>query len=262
MSSKLNWLISHTSPGALVLQQWLTVNNIQYSLAQRYAESGWLNRLSSGVYYRPDHSGNIRPDWTDALNAITQQLDLPVHLAGLTSLTYQGLSHYLQLGKEQVWVGVQNKQSLPKWFREFEEQDWLYCGNHKLTGLIEKEFTTVVVKGKMLKVSSPELAAYEVVDAIGKLISFEHAAELFQGLVNLSPRKLQSILNRSHAIQTNRVFLFLCHYYNHQWVKRLDESQIKLGSGKRQVVTGGRYDECYKITVPESLTLKKENNYE
>ena len=257
MSSKLNWLINHISPGSLVLQQWLTKHGIRYSLAQKYTQSGWLKRLSSGVYYRPEPSGKLKPGWADALQALTQQLQLPVHLAGLSSLTHQGLSHYLQLNSEQVWVGVRSKQTLPKWFREFPEQPWLYSGNHKLSELSEKDFTTVTVKGKELRTSRPELAAYEVVDAIGKTIRFEHAAELFQGLVNLSPRKVQSLLNRSSAVQTNRLFLFLSHYCDHQWVSRLDESQIQLGSGKRQVVANGRFDECYQITVPESLSTKE-----
>jgi CRISPR/Cas system-associated protein Csx1 len=51
--------------------------------------------------------------------------------------------------------------------------------------------------------------------------------------------------------------LFLSHYYGHQWVKRLDEKKIKLGSGKRQVVENGRFDEAYQITVPETFSSKK-----
>ena len=66
---------------------------------------------------------------------------------------------------------------------------------------------------------------------------------------------------RSRAVQTNRVFLFLSHYNDHQWVKRLDESLIELGSGKRQVVAEGRYNEKYKITVPNSLMPKQEKNH-
>ncbi len=165
MSSKINWLINHTSPSSLVLQRWLTENGIDYSLAQKYAKSGWLKRLSSGVYYRPEPSGEIKPDWPDALQALTQQLQLPIHLAGLSSLTHQGLGHYLQLNSEQVWVGTKNKQILPKWFREFSEQPWLYSGNHKLFELTDRDFTKVTVKGKEIKASRPELAAYEVVDA-------------------------------------------------------------------------------------------------
>ncbi|WP_452595863.1 type IV toxin-antitoxin system AbiEi family antitoxin [Reinekea forsetii] len=256
MSSKLNWLVTHTSPGAIVVQHWLTENGVSYSLAQKYAQTGWLKKLCSGVYYRPDAKGELKPNWVDAIQAVDMQLHVPIHLAGLSSLTHQGLSHYLQLNREQVWIGVDNRQSLPKWFREFPYQDWFYCGNHKLVTIPEKDLKTITVKGKELTVSCPELAAYEVVDAIGKQISFEHVAELFQGLVNLSPTKVQTILERSHSIQTNRVFLFLSHHYGHQWAKRLDESGIKLGSGKRQVVKNGRYNERYRITVPDILSIK------
>jgi hypothetical protein len=257
MSSKINWLLTRTSPGALVVQQWLTENGVSYSLAQKYAQSGWLKKLSSGVYYRPDAQDEVKPSWVDAIQALDVQLHFPIHLAGLSSLTHQGLSHYLQLNKEQVWIGVKHKPSLPKWFREFPYQDWLYCGNHKLELSPEKDLKTITVKGKELSVSCPELAAYEVVDAIGKQISFEHVAELFQGFVNLSPRKVQAILERSRSVKTNRVFLFLSHYYDHQWAKRVDEAGISLGTGKRQVVENGRFDERYQITVPDIFSIKK-----
>jgi hypothetical protein len=183
---------------------------------------------------------------------VQEQLSLPVHLAGLSSLAYQGLSHYLQLGQEQVWLGVKDKQALPKWFRTFE-QSWLFCSNSKLELLPEKDLQIITVEGKELTASTTALAAYEIVDAIGKHISFEHVSELFQGLVGLSPRKVQSLLERSHAVQTNRIFLFLAHYHDHQWAKHLDESKIELGTGKRQVVKDGLYDERYQITIPAAL---------
>ncbi|MCC8384272.1 type IV toxin-antitoxin system AbiEi family antitoxin domain-containing protein [Photorhabdus laumondii] len=97
----------------------------------------------------------------------------------------------------------------------------------------------------------PELAAYEVLDTVPVSFSFEHAAELFQGLVNLSPRKVEILLHSSHAIQTNRLYLFLTDYYSHEWAKRIDKTKIALGAGKRQVVLGGKLDKQYQITVPE-----------
>ncbi|WP_341537615.1 type IV toxin-antitoxin system AbiEi family antitoxin domain-containing protein, partial [Vibrio cholerae] len=45
---------------------------------------------------------------------------------------------YLQLNKEQVWICVKNKSSLPKWFREFPYQNWFYCGNHKLEASLSR----------------------------------------------------------------------------------------------------------------------------
>ncbi|WCE30780.1 type IV toxin-antitoxin system AbiEi family antitoxin [Vibrio sp. SCSIO 43137] len=262
MNSKINWLVTHTSAGSLVLQPWLTENGISYSLAQRYTKSGWLKKLSAGVYYRPGATEEVKPDWVDAIQAIDQQLHLPVHLAGLSSLNHQGLSHYLPLTEERVWVGSKNRQSLPKWFREFPEQNWFYSGSHKVPLLTERDFKTITIKGKELKASCPELAAYEVIDAVGKQISFEHAAELFQGLVNLSPRKVQSILERSSSVQTNRVFLFLSHYHGHQWAKHLDETAIQLGSGKRQIVENGQFDQRYQITVPKGLSIKESHYYD
>lgn len=258
MSSKINWLVNNTNPGAIVLQSWLTQNGISPSLVRKYVSSGWLNKIRAGVYVRPESTGKLTPTWVEALNAMNEQLELSIHLAGVSSLTHQGLSHYLQLGREQVWVGCSSKQALPKWFREFDGQNWLFYTNNKLTQTSEKDFITITVNNRDVKASSAELAAYEVVNSIGKHISFEHTAELFQGLVNLSPRRVQSILNRSEAVQTNRLFLFLSHYYQHQWAKRLDESQIYLGSGKRQVVLQGRYDERYQITVPVSFINSKE----
>lgn len=250
---RLNWLATHTLPGDILLQSWLLEHGISYSLTQRYVQSGWLNRLSSGVFFRPGADADMQPDWKNALLAVQEQQALPVHLAGLSSLAYQGLSHYLQLGQEQIWLGIKGKQALPKWFKNFSGQNWIFCSNSKLELLPDQDLKKIPVEGKELMASTAELAAYEIVDAIGKHISFEHAAELFQGLVGLSPRKIQSLLERSHAVQTNRIFLFLARHHGHQWVNRLDESKIELGRGKRQVVKGGVYDEQYQITVPATL---------
>ena len=260
MSSKVNWLVNNTNPGAIVLQSWLTQNGISPSLVRKYVSSGWLNKIRAGVYFRPESTGRLQPTWVEALYAVNEQLELSIHLAGVSSLTHQGLSHYLQLGSEQVWVGCSSKLALPKWFREFYGQNWLFYISTKLTQTLEKDFITIAVNNRDIKASSAELAAYEVVNSIGKQMSFEHAAELFQGLVNLSPRKVQSILNRSEAVQANRLFLFLGHYYQHQWYKRLDETQINLGAGKRQIVPHGRYNERFQIMVPASFIQSKEEN--
>jgi hypothetical protein len=260
MSYKLNWMVGNTYPGSLVAQKWLSANNISYSLTQKYTESGWLKKLDAGLYYRPDPNREYLPDWLNAFTVLSKQLHLPVHLAGLSSLSQQGLGHYLQLGKELIWVGVKDKQSLPSWFRSFHGYEWQYSSCSKLSELTDKDFTSVSVRGVEVKASCPELAAYEVVDAIGGHISFEHVAELLQGLINLSSRKVQSILNRSGSIQTNRIFLFLGRNYAHQWYKKIDESKINLGSGKRQVIKGGKLDERYQITVPESLVFKEGGN--
>jgi len=254
MSSKLNWLINNTSAGAVVTQLWMSKNGISPTLAQKYTQSNWLTKLKSGVYYRPGQ----KPEWQDAMYCLVNQLNMPVHLAGLSSLTHQGMSHYLQLNNETVWLNVQDKSSVPRWFKAFpqitdDKHQWnlLATSKLKITG---NDIVTLNIKGIRLPASCPELAAYEVLEAIPKQISFEHAAELFQGLTSLSPRKIESLLKRSHSVRSNRLYLFFGHYYNHPWLIRLNESAINLGSGKRQIVEGGKLDKQYQITVPEKYS--------
>jgi hypothetical protein len=61
------------------------------------------------------------------------------------------------------------------------------------------------------------------------------------------------LLHASHAVQTNRLYLFLADYYQQTWSKRIDKTRIDLGVGKRQVVTGGKLDKQYQITVPKEF---------
>ncbi len=246
MSSKINWLLQNTAPGSLVTQSWLTKHDISPSLAHRYEQSNWLQKLRAGVYVRVGRE----PDWSDAVLCLRNQLSVSVHLAGLTSLTCQGRAHYLQHTHKNIWLYVDDKALLPKWFKEFPGVNWLFYSNQKLSRSGEQYLTDIEIKGNTLKASVPELAAYELVNAVPADISFEHAAELFQGLVNLSPRKVERLLYASSAVQTNRLYLFLADYYGHAWAKRIDKTSIELGSGKRQVVTGGKLDKHYQITVP------------
>lgn len=249
-----------------MLQTWLTSQGISRQLAHKYVQSGWLHRVSSGVYARPGKLAS----WTDAVAALSQQTDTFVRLAGLTSLTYQGRAHYLNLNEEQVWLSTESKTKLPLWlkrFNELESEDLNpkrpvinFQQHTALDSVSEDDFIEVEANGVSLPASRPELAAFELLELVPDQVSFEHAAQLFEGLVNLSPRKVQSILARSHSIKVNRLYLFLAHYCEHGWVDRLDKTQIKLGSGKRQIVKGGKLDQTYQITIPSNFGLLKNAN--
>jgi len=63
-------------------------------------------------------------------------------------------------------------------------------------------------------------------------------------------------LQYSRAVKTNRLYLFLADHYAHAWAKRIDKDNIDLGAGKRQIVSGGKLDHKYQITVPESFVSK------
>jgi len=254
MSSKINWLISNTLPGSLVLQSWLTKHGISPSLAQKYTTSNWLKKLSAGVYTRPGRP----PEWQDVIHSLQTQKELPIHLAGISSLAYQGKAHYLQLNKGKIWIALNNNIHLPTWFKGIKEYQWHILSNSKIENLVDSDICQIEVKNTLVNTSTVELAILEILESVPKHISFEYAAELFQGMVNLSPRKVQSLLERNNSVKSNRLFLFLAHYYNHSWLKKLNENKINLGQGKRQIVKGGKLSRDYNITVPEKFL--KDNN--
>lgn len=72
-----------------------------------------------------------------------------------------------------------------------------------------------------------------------------------QGLVNLSPRRLDSLLKACKHVQVKRLFLFFADRYQHAWRQKLQAEDYDLGAGKRSIVAGGKLDTTYNITVPE-----------
>jgi hypothetical protein len=74
-----------------------------------------------------------------------------------------------------------------------------------------------------------------------------------EGLVNLSPRRLQKLLEDCKSVKVKRLFFFLADRHAHAWLKRTERGRIDLGKGKRMLVRGGKLDPKYQITVPGDL---------
>jgi hypothetical protein len=104
-----------------------------------------------------------------------------------------------------------------------------------------------------LTMSSPERAILELLDEVPQRETFHQADVLMEGLRNLSPRKLQTLLNVCHSIKVKRLFLWFAERHQHPWLKKLDLKHIDLGKGKRMLARGGKLDPKFKITVPESI---------
>ena len=245
MSTKLKWLNNQLSQFELLLMPYLNQHDISRSHVQNYVKSGWLQIIASGVYKKPSQSIS----WSSALCALQYQLASSLHLSGLSSLAHQGLSHYLTIGNETVQLNSIKAIRSPKWLFS---QNWQI--EYKCSKVLDKvdhnDLIELTVNNQTVKSSVIELAVLEVLEKVTDENSFVFASELFQGLTSLRPRKLQSLLERSPMVKVKRLFLFFAHYYQHPWLKRLDENKIELGSGNRQIVKGGYVDKQYQITVP------------
>lgn len=101
--------------------------------------------------------------------------------------------------------------------------------------------------------SAPERAILELLDEVPERETFYQADVLMEGLRNLSPRRVQTLLVACRGVKVKRLFLWFAERHDRAWLKKVDRKDIDLGRGKRMLVRGGKFDPTYDITVPESI---------
>ncbi|WP_137823534.1 type IV toxin-antitoxin system AbiEi family antitoxin [Pseudomonas sp. D(2018)] len=249
---KINQLITDWPPGVVATQTWLHRHGVGSSLARKYQQSGWIERIGHGAWQR---RGDC-VDWQGGAFALQQDLPLRVWPGGLTALALQGYSHYLPLGKEEISLFALPGTRLPGWFAE---HDWglsiRFLAANLFGDLDASAWQTSrpAHRAFPLHISSPERAAIELIYGSEDESLFSSVAELFNGLSTLSPKRVQTLLESCGSIRVKRVFLLLARQSGHAWYSHLDLTRIYLGSGKRQLIPGGALDKQFLITVPEGF---------
>jgi len=104
-----------------------------------------------------------------------------------------------------------------------------------------------------LPMAGAEMAIMEMLNEVNDRQSFEHAAQVLEGLTVLRPGVFDALLAACRSIKVKRLFLFWSAHFGYPWSKRLEIPGLDLGSGNRQIVKGGRLDKRFLITVPEDF---------
>ena len=99
----------------------------------------------------------------------------------------------------------------------------------------------------------PERAVLEVIYDIPDQQSLDEAHYLIEGLTSLRPSLLQPLLEGCRSVKVKRLFLYMAEVHNHAWLRHINESGIDLGSGKREIVKGGKLNEKYNIVVTDPV---------
>ena len=86
MGSKINQLLQQWPSGTVATLRWLNSRGVDRRLADKYVQSGWLERLGHGAYKR---AGAI-VDWVGAVHALQTQLALAVHPGAITAIELRG----------------------------------------------------------------------------------------------------------------------------------------------------------------------------
>jgi hypothetical protein len=241
--------------GMLATKKWLASKGVGAHALDNAVKSETLLPLASGVYTQ--YARNIR--WEGVVASLQRMQETPVHVGGLSALELAGFAQYLSLSSRRC-VRLYSPAKLPSWLGRLSLSDTF---EGRGTKTLWPEAT--MLKGKYVKehqweeglppviFSCPEKAILEVLADVPSSVSFEHADELMQGLVNLSPRKLDALLDACSNIKVKRLFFWLAQRQSYSWFKKLDRSKYDLGSGKRVIAKGGKLDKDYLITVPMDI---------
>jgi hypothetical protein len=246
---KLMNLLSNHVPGTVLLASWLEKNGISRDLQQYYLKSGWLKSYGTGAFKRPNE--NVR--WTGALNSLQRQTQVTVYVGGLTSISLQGLSHYVRMEKEPLYLFSPQYVKLPKWFLT---QEWSNQIVHVKTKFLpaNSALFEYSLDGLKLQISSPERAILECLYLAPDRFDVVECYQILEGLANLRPKILQELLENCSSIKVKRLFLFMASKARHQWLDFVDQSTIDLGTGDRVIVKKGVYISKYKISIPKELS--------
>jgi hypothetical protein len=259
--------------GLLVDAGWLRKHGYSPQLQSHYVARGWLEQPARRVYRRP--RGSL--SWQQVVISLQTLLEQRLVVGGRTALELQGFAHFLPHQAKEVHL--YGPKSPPGWLKELRLQTrFVYHNDRKLfrnetigTRLANLNWTSdkgnvrpqaphdsLVVQpwGQWdwpLTTSSPERAILELLDELPKHESFHQVDMLMEGLANLSPRRLQRLLEDCRSVKVKRLFLFFADRHPHAWLKRLDKHAVALGEGKRMLVKGGKLNKAYQITVPEGM---------
>ena len=251
MGSKINQLLQQWPSGNVATLRWLNTRGVDRRLADKYVQSGWLERLGHGAYQRAGAS----VDWFGAVRALQTQLALAVHPGGITAIELRGYTHYLSFGARSVVLFGNPGMKLPAWF---EAHTWSRPVTLVTTGVFagtEKTTSTVQVDEVDLEVATLERAALEMMYLVPKRQSYEEAYQVIESLTSLRPKTVQHLLECCTSVKTKRVFVHAAERANHSWLKHLDLSKVDFGSGRRTIHAGGRLDKKYDLVVtdPEQI---------
>ena len=269
---KLNWLQRSLPEGLVADAAWLQKNGYSGALRKKYVTHGWLDRLARGVYRRPapqlQEAGALRVPWESVVLSLQTLLDAKFVVGGRTALEQQGFAHYLSSAPQRE-VHLYGTGKRPGWVLKLNLESRFVFHNakrllpHDVVLDVENANDPLVRSsyvsqrwGKWdlpIVTSSPERAILELLDEVPERETFHQADILFEGLRNLSPRKLQPLLHACRSVKVKRLFLWFAERHQPAWLNALDRGGIDLGKGKRMLVKGGKLDPKFNITVPESL---------
>jgi hypothetical protein len=266
---KLNQLERRLPEGLLADSVWFERNGYSRALRHQYVKAGWLEQTARGVFRRPQ--GQV--SWEQVVIALQTLMAYPLSVGGRSALELQGHAHYLP--QTQKNIHLYSDQKIPSWLHKLPLPETFITHNR------QRLFSTLVSFNEPLSLETPlnegailpgelrvlhwgqwrwpmvvscsERAYLELLDELPKNESFHTADVIMEGLVNVSPRRMQALLESTESIKVKRLFFFFADRHQHQWLTRITCDSINMGAGQSVFIEGGKFDSVYQITVPQEF---------
>ncbi len=247
MGTKINNLRQQIPSNGIMLTSWLEKSGFNRNEVYDYMESGWLQRISTGVY---QFTGDT-PTLYGILASYQKQIGLKYHIGAASALELKGFSHYITMGKPTAVVFSPVRPPLPKWLNDADLDMNLAEVATKVLGTIGIE--QMDYQEQTLTVSSPERAIMECVLLSPSRYDLMDVYYLMEMLTSLRSALIQQLLENCTSVKVKRMFLYMAEKAHHRWFAKLDLSKISLGSGTRSFAKGGVKVNTYDIVIPKEL---------
>ncbi|TPG55047.1 type IV toxin-antitoxin system AbiEi family antitoxin domain-containing protein [Sphingomonas glacialis] len=270
-ASLLNRLLHELPERYVVDAAWLSGLGLGASSIRDYVRRGWLERVGSRLYRRPEREIGKPVRWEIAMLSL-QMMAAPLHVGGMSALELAGYWQYAPLGRRRIWLYT-DSPAVRSYLRRLDLDADIDVRSRKLFGNADPDLGvesraldlvmgalgpvatsagSTVPHRQHLSVASLERAILETLEEVPKKVSFQHGAEQFEGLTTLRPKLMEALLLECRSVKAKRLFLYFSGQHRHAWARRLQTGDIDIGSGKRQIIPGGKLDSEYLITVPRS----------
>lgn len=231
----------------MLLTSWLEKSGFSRSEISDYVESGWLRRISTGVY---QFTGDT-PSLYGILASYQKQAELEYHIGAASALELKGFSHYISLGKPTAIVFSPLRPPLPKWLNGAKLDMNLVKVSSKV--LVAAGIEQMDYQGQTLTLSSPERAIMECLQLSPAYYNLMDVYYLMEMLTSLRASIVQQLLEECTSVKVKRLFLYMAEKARHRWFAKLDLTRISLGSGTRSFIKGGVKIPEFNIVIPKEL---------
>ena len=225
--NKLKEVLFSLPKGMPVMTGQMEAWGISRQLVHQYVKSGWLEPLGGSYYRRP--GDEITRD--GALAALNTQ-GIQVHIGGKSALEEHGVTHYLALGSQKLYLYSSRRRNLPSWFKE---QFPCEFRTNRLFGEEGDIGSRLQVRRRDDNpgppwISTPERAVLEMLDDVPDRQSRDEAAKLMEPLFTMRAAVMQELLEACTRIKVKRLFFVLAKEQNLPVLKELDRSRIDFGA--------------------------------